>query len=115
MLLAPADPSDPDHESGRENLRRLHEAQDAKGRRLKVIEFDPGSPGALSYMNFYLPNGAAIVPVAASPTDEIALEQIRRAFPDRVVVPVEGRTIAEGGGGPHCITQQLPLGIPAQP
>ena len=32
----------------------------------------------------------------------------RDAFPKHRVVPVTGRTIAKGGGGVHCITQQVP-------
>lgn len=113
MLLAPADPADPDHESGQENLERLREARDAMGRPFDVRIFDPGPPNGLSYMNFYLANGGVIVPVVGRPNeDEPALEQIRAAFTDREVVPVSGWTIHEGGGGPHCITQQLPVGVP---
>jgi agmatine deiminase len=113
MLLAPADPQDPDHEPGAENLRRLREARDARGRAIEVIAFDPGPPNGLSYMNFYLCNGGAVVPVVGRrEEDEPALAQIRAAFPDREVVPVAGWTIHEGGGGPHCITQQLPVGAP---
>jgi agmatine deiminase len=113
MLLAPADPNDPDHEPGADNLRRLREARDARDRAIEAIVFDPGPPNGLSYMNFYLCNGGAIVPVVGRPEeDEPALAQIRAAFPDREVVPVAGWTIHEGGGGPHCITQQLPVGAP---
>jgi len=113
MLLAPADPQDPDHEPGAENLRRLRSARDARDRAFEVIPFDPGPPNGLSYMNFYLPNGGVVVPVAGDPEeDEPALAQIRAAFPDREVVPVSGWTIHEGGGGPHCITQQRPVGVP---
>jgi agmatine deiminase len=113
MLLAPADTRDPDHQGGRENLRRLRGAKDAKGRAFEVIEFDPGPPNGMSYMNFYLPNGCVVVPVVGKPEeDEPALERIRAVFPDREVVAVPGRTLNEGGGGPHCITQQVPVGVP---
>jgi hypothetical protein len=27
-------------------------------------------------------------------------------------VPVSGDCLCFGGGGPHCITQQLPVGVP---
>jgi agmatine deiminase len=113
MLLAPADPQDPDQEPGADNVRRLRAARDARGRAIEVIAFDPGVPNGLSYMNFYLCNGGAIVPVVGrAEEDEPALGQIRAAFPDREVVAVPGWTIHEGGGGPHCITQQVPVGSP---
>ncbi|HEX2424409.1 MAG TPA: agmatine deiminase family protein [Actinomycetota bacterium] len=113
MLLAPADPQDPDQEPGADNVRRLRAARDARGRAIEVIAFDPGVPNGLSYMNFYLCNGGAIVPVVGrEEEDEPALGQIRAAFPDREVVVVPGWTIHEGGGGPHCITQQVPVGSP---
>ena len=36
------------------------------------------------------------------------MELIGAAFPEREVVGVPGLVIAYGGGGPHCITQQVP-------
>jgi agmatine deiminase len=33
---------------------------------------------------------------------------IQTAYPGREVVPVPGVVLAYGGGGPHCITQQVP-------
>ena len=33
---------------------------------------------------------------------------IGEAFPDREVVGVPGAIISFGGGGPHCVTQQIP-------
>lgn len=111
ILHAPADPGHPDHDSGEDNLRRLREARDARGRPFEVIRFEPGGSHAAG-LNLYLCNGAAIVPVDGTETDEPVLAQIRAAFPDREVVPVPGRVLLEGGGGPHCITQQLPVGVP---
>lgn len=111
LLHAPVDPRHPDHEAAEENLRRLRAARDARGRPFEVIRFEPGASRAAG-LNLYLCNGAAIVPVDGAETDEPALAQIRAAFPDREVVPVPGRVLLEGGGGPHCITQQLPVGVP---
>jgi len=110
MIHAPGKPSDPDHDRGRSNVRRARSATDARGRSLQVIELDCESPDGLCYVNFYLPNGAVVVPVAGVPEDEVALAQIRAAFPDREVVTVPGNSLNEGGGGPHCITQQIPVG-----
>lgn len=112
LVWAPGDPTDPDHESGMDNLRRLREARDAAGRSFEVIEFEPGPPSGTAYMNFYLANGGVVVPADGNPQDEAAIEQIRSAFPDREVVTVPGRTLLQGGGGPHCITQQVPVGVP---
>jgi agmatine deiminase len=63
----------------------------------------------VSHLNFYLCNGAAIVPAAGAPTDAEALERIAAVYPGREVVGVPGGVIAFGGGGPHCITQQVPV------
>ena len=110
LLDAPADPTDPNHEAGRDNLKRLRDAIDAQGRMIDVTVFDAGTPSSTAYMNHYLVNGGVIVPADGERNDEAALAQIRAAYPDREVVTVPGRTILEGGGGPHCITQQVPAG-----
>ncbi len=68
-----------------------------------------GEAVAASYLNFYLCNGGVIVPVAGAETDAAALEIIGGAYPGREVIPVPGLVLAYGGGGPHCITQQVPL------
>ena len=59
-------------------------------------------------VNFYITNGAVIAPTAGEPTDDAMLARIAEAFPDREVVPVPARVIGFGGGGVHCITQQVP-------
>ncbi|MGZ4177597.1 MAG: agmatine deiminase family protein [Solirubrobacteraceae bacterium] len=68
-----------------------------------------GETVAASYLNFYICNGAVIVPVAGAETDAAALQIIGACYPGREVVPVPGLLLAYGGGGPHCITQQVPL------
>jgi agmatine deiminase len=112
VLLAPDDPSDPDHGSGRDNLERLRGARDARGRLFEVVPFGTKPPGRVPYLNVYLPNGGVVMPVGGRHEDEEAREQIAKVFPDREVVPVSGDCLCFGGGGPHCITQQLPVGVP---
>jgi agmatine deiminase len=96
-------------------LTRTH---DARGRSLEVLEGPVNSwaelpeigPIVIPYMNHYLANGAVIVPVGGVPADEPALELLAKVYPDREVVGVPGAWISHGGGGPHCITQQVPTG-----
>jgi agmatine deiminase len=119
LLLVPPDPVSPNFSFALENLRRLRTATDARDRSLEVIPFDiEGTALAgphrveVSYLNCYLANGAVIVPLAGSPSDELALGRLKEVFPDREVVGVPGATLSYGGGGPHCITQQMPIGKP---
>jgi agmatine deiminase len=116
-LLVPDDSGDVNYENARTNLERLKTTHDAKGRQMEVYPCTvtgEGSAGGHSvemlYMNFYLANGAVVTPVGGVPSDEAALERLREVFPDREVVGVPGSTISYGGGGPHCITQQMPVG-----
>jgi agmatine deiminase len=60
------------------------------------------------YLNFYVANGAVVVPVAGHPADDKMLEIIGGSYQGRDVVPVPGAVLAHGGGGVHCITQQVP-------
>jgi agmatine deiminase len=115
LLDVPTDPSHPGYAIGQDNLARLASATDARGRRFEVLPLDPGTEQALAYANLYLANGGVILPVGAGPDDRNALEQVAAAFPDRELVAVPGEVIAFGGGGPHCITQQIPVGasVPA--
>jgi agmatine deiminase len=62
---------------------------------------------AISPLNLYVCNGGVVM----SGADEGALEAVARAFPDREVVGVDAGTLAFGGGGPHCITQQVPAAV----
>lgn len=114
VLEVPSDPNHPETPGARANLERLEAATDLAGAPLQISIVDPGSDPDVSYVNFYLANGAVIVPVGPTP-HEPALEAIAAAYPDRKVVPVPGDTVALGGGGPHCITQQIPAGPFAEP
>jgi agmatine deiminase len=51
-----------------------------------------------------------VVPLAGLPQDDEALARLAKLFPGREVVGVPGTTLAYGGGGVHCITQQIPEG-----
>ena len=63
---------------------------------------------AVPYLNYYVCNAGVVVPVCGHEADADMLDLIASAYPDRAVVAVPGETLALGGGGPHCITQQIP-------
>jgi agmatine deiminase len=117
VLLQTAPPGDPNHERLAENASRLRAATDARGRSIEVVELDVlptttvrGARGCVPYTNLYLANGAVIVPVAGDDPDrdEEVLGRLGTLYAGREIVPAPGRMLAEGGGGVHCITQQVP-------
>jgi agmatine deiminase len=68
-----------------------------------------GERSVHSYLNSYVGDRFVIVPLAGQPEpDEEALARLLEAFPAMEVVGVPGAVHAYGGGGPHCITQQVP-------
>jgi agmatine deiminase len=128
-----SDRRDPQHRVSLDAWERLRGVRDARGRRLKVqrIPAPPplhmtraesagivGHSGirtlkgghrlAASYVNFYLANGAAIVPLLDTRTDGAALRALARVFPRRRIVGVPSREFLLGGGNIHCLTQQVP-------
>jgi len=126
---------DPQHEVSSENLEILQSATDARGRKLQIHKIHtpepifitpeeaqgldtvegtlPRQPGlrlAGSYINFYLCNNGAVVPLFNDTQDRMALDTLQKLFPERKVIGVYAREILLGGGNIHCITQQQPLG-----
>ena len=68
-----------------------------------------GDRQAASYANFYIANGAVILPLFGDEKyDEMAKETLQKIFPDRDIVGIYAREIILGGGNIHCITQQQP-------
>jgi agmatine deiminase len=59
-------------------------------------------------VNFYLANGALILPLLDERTDGAARRALRRIFPRRRIIGIPAREILLGGGNIHCITQQQP-------
>lgn len=106
LLQTVTDESHPNFGHCRENAERLAAAG------IEVVELshlpyaDPDT--VVPYVNFYVCNGGVIVPVTGAETDDEALALIGSLYPGREVVAVPGETLAHGGGGVHCITQQVP-------
>ena len=118
-----------------DDLRRLQQVTDARGRSFEVhtvpmpaileitaeeawgvdsaqgsIPRRAGDKTAASYLNFYVCNGGVVMPSFDDPHDGAAKQTLERLFPNRRVVTVPGREIVLGGGNVHCITQQQPRG-----
>ena len=98
-----------------ERLLRNIEVLDDAGIEVRTIDVLPytklgGKTVVVPPTNFYQANGAAIVPVVESdePIARAAIAAVRAVLPDRDVVGVPASVLAYGGGGVHCITQQVP-------
>lgn len=134
VLTWTEDRNDPQYAISAEAFERLGQMRDAHGRALTIHKLlqpspvlisaeeaagvDPvegtlprraGDRMAASYVNFYIANGAVIMPAFDDPMDEVASRTLARLFPTRRIVSVPGREILLGGGNIHCITQQQPF------
>jgi len=134
------DRDDPQFEISADAYRRLRDARDARGRRLEVHKIHQPDPitmtaaeaadvdartGSLprragdrlpaSYINFYVANKCVVMPRYDRRWDGAAMRTLGRLFPTRRIVGVETREVLLGGGNIHCITQQIPLGVPRRP
>ncbi len=121
LLQGCDDPAEDDRRRTAINRRCAQGAADARGRELEVVEVPvlpftevDGRKLMVPYLNLYVLNGAVIVPTCGHPADDEMLDLIGSCYPGREVVAVPATMLAFGGGGPHCITQQVPA-MPAMP
>jgi agmatine deiminase len=119
LAVTPGDAGDADFETLSENLARLSEATDAGGRPLNVWTLPRPAPRVVggrvlpqSYANFYVANGAVIVPSFNDPADSPAAAILAKAFPKRRIESVPAQDIAYGGGAVHCATLEEPVSRP---
>ncbi len=109
LLQGCADPANANSAIAADSARRLRDAG------FEVVEV-PVLPYAgfggqvlpVPYVNLYAGNGFVAVPVTGHDFDDEACEIIGDRYPGRAVVRVPGALLAYGGGGVHCITQQVP-------
>ncbi len=116
VCMEAQDPGDPNAATLDRIASDLATFTDARGRRLQVVRIP--SPGVLvdeegtlmpaSYVNFYIGNGAVVVPTYGTRHDDAAVAALVPLFPERRVVGRSARAILSGGGAFHCITQQQP-------
>ena len=112
------DETDPNYKPMRENLELLRGLGKYRILELPLAHkrLDLGDERLpLTYANFYLGNGFAVVPLYDDPNDERALHILRGALPGREVVGLPSLGLITGGGSFHCVTQQQPLGPILEP
>jgi agmatine deiminase len=116
-VLAQAPPSrhHPDAARLRANLAILEQARTADGRQLTVAtvrplpasRLDPARPS--SYINIYPCTGQVLVPTVGDVKDDDEVGSLLTSlFPTRTISFTPADAIAYGGGGPHCMTMQIP-------
>jgi agmatine deiminase len=104
------DDSTPDYQLLATN-RQVAEQHDIVIKEVPVLPITQigGKTVQVPYLNFYLVNGAVIVPVCGHSADDDVLALIGEFIPDREIVGLDvGAILAYGGGGIHCVTQQVP-------
>jgi agmatine deiminase len=100
------DPNNPNHAIAADGRARLERAG-IDVVEVPVLPYSPkGDP--VPYVNLYACNGACVVPTVGHPRDDEMLTIVAGCYPERDVIAVPGGLLAYGGGGVHCITQQLP-------
>lgn len=134
LLWAEEDENPEQHRRAQAAVEYLATQTDAQGRKIEVVKIlaprkllrtaeeceglrseDGSAPREVgenlpgSYINFYMPNGAVIVPqFGDTERDLAAVTILTQQFPDRQIVPIMSREILCGGGNIHCITMQHP-------
>lgn len=62
-----------------------------------------------TYANFLIINGAVLMPTYNSTKDQIALQQLQKAFPDRKIIGIDCTALIKQHGSLHCVTMQYSL------
>lgn len=118
LYVSCSDETDEHYEALRQMEAQLRTFRTTCGKPYRLIPlpmaepaFDPDDGHRLpaTYANYLVVNGAVLVPVYSTPTDDVALARIAEAFPDREIVPVDCRALIRQHGSLHCVTMQYPL------
>jgi agmatine deiminase len=115
VMCREKDGADYNHAVLEENFERLKQARLEDGSKLKVVELPMPAPLYFegrrlpaSYANFYITNGAVLVPTFNDANDRKALGILAELFKDRPVVGIHAVDLVWGLGTLHCLTQQQP-------
>ena len=99
-----------------DNLRRLRAMRNRDGEPFTIATLPMPAPLYFegvrlpaSYANFYIANGAVLMPSFGCASDEVAQTTLARLFPTRRVMAVPSIDLVWGLGAIHCLTQQHPV------
>lgn len=115
VLVQENNPRDENYQILQENRERLESMRLETGERLTVVPLP--MPHALwfdgmrlpaSYANFYISNGAVLVPTFNDPNDRIALGILSELFTDRPVIGIHAVDLVWGLGTLHCLSHEEP-------
>ena len=115
VLSRETDPRDANYRPLEENRERLQGMRLEDGSKVEVVDLPLPAPLYFdgrrlpaSYANFYIANGAVLVPTFDDPKDRTALGVLAELIPDRPVVGIHAVDLVWGLGTIHCLTQQEP-------
>jgi agmatine deiminase len=115
VLCRTADSRDANYRPLEENRERLEGMRLEDGSKIQVVPLPMPSPLYLdgqrlpaSYANFYIANGAVLVPTFNDPQDRAALGTLSELFGDRPVVGIHAVDLVWGLGTLHCMTHEQP-------
>ncbi|MFO1000784.1 MAG: agmatine deiminase family protein [Planctomycetaceae bacterium] len=115
LVASPYSDDAPEASDLRANLEAVAAAKNSRGESLVPIPLYAAaqntgrqSPAKACYCNYYITNGAVIVPVFDDPADDLAMQQLQDCYSDRAVVGVNAIDLVWGLGAFHCMTQQQP-------
>ena len=117
VIAVEQDPADENHTRSIDNVRRLELASGARGSgSLRIVTLPFPRPVIMngerlpaSYANFYIANGAVLVPTFNDVNDRVALNTLAELMPSHRVIGIHAVDLVWGLGTLHCLTQQEPL------
>jgi len=116
VLAVEEDPADENHVRSMDNVRRLEAASNSPTiGPLRIVRLPFPRPVVMngerlpaSYANFYITNGAVLVPTFNDRKDRVALNILAELMPRHHVIGIHAVDLVWGLGTLHCLTQQEP-------
>lgn len=116
VLVQEKNSNDVNYRPLKENRERLEGMRLEDGSKVNVVELPMPAPLVFdgmrlpaSYANFYISNGAVLMPTFNDPNDRIALGILSELFTDRPVIGIHAVDLVWGLGTLHCLTHEEPF------